>query len=107
MLAGLVILVLSKFKIWKDVVIHILTMGFMMLIDNCGLDVKKMVRIALAAVFFVSFFMCNSLADTFSCIKDDILWNYTSGMEMAEYINSKLPDEDMILVDGSTYIKSI
>ena len=134
MLATLVILVLAKFKIWKEVVIHVLTLGFMvliytkhysgillprliliqvfllcfmMLIDNCGFDVKKLVRIAAAVVFFASFFMCSSLADTFSCIKDDILWNYSSGKEMAEYINTNLPDEDMILVDGSTYVKSI
>lgn len=133
-LASVVVLIISRFKLWKETVVFVLTMAFkiviykwyysgilfqrllliqvfllffVLMVKSCGKEVKKMIMIILTALYFVSFFFNGAISELYSLIADDINWNYSSGREMAEYLNSNLPDEKEILVDGSTYVKSI
>lgn len=133
-LASVVVLIISRFKLWKETVVFVLTMAFkiviykwyysgilfqrllliqvfllffVLMVKSCGKEVKKMIMIILTALYFVSFFFNGAISELYSLIADDINWNYSSGKEMAEYLNSNLPDEKEILVDGSTYVKSI
>lgn len=132
--ASVAVLFISRFKLWKETVIFVLTMSFMivvykwyysgilfqrlllsqvfllffvLIVKSCGKEVKKMITIILTALYFVSFFFNGAISELYSLIADDINWNYSSGKEMAEYLNSNLPDEKEILVDGSTFVKSI
>ncbi|MBP5261389.1 MAG: hypothetical protein J6Z43_04580 [Clostridiales bacterium] len=52
------------------------------------------------ALFFISFILNGSIINTVYCYTSDISQNYSSGKEMAEYINDNLKDEDVILVDS-------
>ena len=133
-LASITVLVISRFKLWKETVVIVLTMAFkiviyksyysgilfqrlvliqvfllfyILMVKSCGIEIKKAVMIILTAIYFVSFFFNGTIKELYSLVADDINWNYSSGKEMAEYLNNNLPDEKEILVDGTTYVKSI
>ena len=133
-LASVVLLVLSRFKLWKETVVFVLTMAFkivvytsyysgilfqrlvltqvfllfyILMVKSCGIEIKKSIMTILTALYFVSFFFNGTITEYYSLIADDINWNYSSGKEMAEYLNDNLPDEKESLVDGSTFVKSI
>lgn len=132
--ATIVLTVLSKFKIWKEAVVFILSMAFkiyvyafvysgvlfqriiliyvymlffILLLKASGVEFSKVTKAVIVIAFFAAFFFNSSLIETYTLITHDIIWNYSSGKEMAEYINENLPDESVILVDGSTYAQAL
>ena len=133
-LLSLIILLLTKGKIWKETLTLVLTYAliiyiyknvysnvsfqrqilisvFMLIFALCALadnpDLKKGFKICIIALYVVSIYFNDNLFDTYFNIVKDIKYNYSSGKEMADYINANLPDEEVILVDAGTFTQTI
>ena len=134
MVLGLVLLLIGKGRIWKEFVPLCTTYIFMIVVYKLvysGLyyqrlilipafmlfftvtvfaenkDLKKLETAGIYVLFALSILVNGSLVQTFNSASDDILYNYSSAKEMADYINANLPDEDVILVDSGVYAQTI
>jgi len=68
---------------------------------------NKIKNLINTGVYFLSFIITGSMIDTVYYIANDITSNYSSGREMAEYIDSNLPDEKEILVDAGIFAQTM
>ena len=134
LLISFLILLLTRGKIWKETVTllttyaliiyiynnvfsgvlfqrQILISVFMLIFTLCALaenkDLRKEFKACIIALYVVSLFLGGNLLDTYYYIAQDINCNYSSGKEMADYINANLPDEEVILVDAGTFAQTM
>lgn len=130
----LALTILSKGKLWKEAVIIgttfvfmiavyklvysavfyqrlILITVFMLFFMLCALggnkSLSKLVKTGVYVLFAVSVIITGSAVSTFNAVTDDIIFNYSSAKEMAEYLNGNLQNEDVILVDTGVFAQTI
>ena len=131
---SIVILVYCKGSIWKECVTLSTTYLFMILVYKTVYSSVIIQRLMLIPMFLL-FFMITALSDHVEiatrvrsyfyilfvmslilnrsifefglAVVNDIRSNYSSALEMADYINENLPDEDVFLVDAGIYAQTI
>ena len=88
------------------ILIQVFLLIFAITVYEEGEDAKRPNLINIG-IYFLSFFVTGAMVDTVYFIASDITSNYSSGREMAEYINKNLPDEKVILVDAGIFAQTM
>lgn len=70
-------------------------------------EIARRIRGYFYILFVMSLIMNSCLLEFVSAVIEDVRFNYSSAMEMADYINENLSDEDVILVDTGIYAQTM
>ena len=78
--------------------IQVFLLIFVLTVHEDKAESKKPNAISII-VYLLSFFITGGIVDTFYYVASDITDNYSSGHEMAEYINKNLPIYSLLSLD--------
>ena len=79
-------------------------MFYLILLNSSGLEKKRLDIICIVYLLFVCLFALKPFVEN---LVSDVKYNYSSAIEMADYINNELPQDSTILIDASIIGQSI
>ena len=80
---------------------------FMITALSDHVEIATRVRSYFYILFVMSLILNRSILEFGVAVVNDIRSNYSSALEMADYINENLPDEDVFLVDSGIYAQTM
>lgn len=86
------------------ILIFVLLLFYLILLNSSGLEKKRLDIICIAYLLFVCIFALKPFVEN---LVSDVKYNYSSAIEMADYINNELPQDSTILIDASIIGQSI
>ena len=86
------------------ILIFVLLLFYLILLNSSGLEKKRLDIICIVYLLFVCIFALKPFVENLVL---DVKYNYSSAIEMADYINNELPQDSTILIDASIIGQSI
>lgn len=80
------------------ILIFVLLLFYLLLLNSSGLEKKRLNIICIVYLLFVCIFALKPFTEN---LVSDVKYNYSSAIEMADYINNELPENSTVLIDAS------
>lgn len=86
------------------ILIFVLLLFYLILLNSSGIEKRRLDIICIVYLLFVCLFALKPFVEN---LVSDVKYNYSSAIEMADYINNELPENSTILIDASIIGQSI